>query len=86
MLLTMRTPLSMITTRRASLYLRLMEEFVLIDASGSTSLSSSVLRGHFENGRRYQVVKDVNFNIPSDEQQFESMVSTPSRTNPTGAC
>ena len=45
-----------------------------VSSLGATSISSSVLRGHFENGRRYQNVADVTFNIPSDDQQFESMV------------
>ena len=45
----------------------------------STSVTSSVLRGHFEHGRRYQNVKDINYNIPSDEKQFESMVSLAAR-------
>lgn len=48
-------------------------------STGSTSVNSSVLRGHFEHGRRYQNVKDMNYNIPSDEKQFESMVRLAAR-------
>lgn len=43
-------------------------------SSGYTSVTSSVLAGHWSGGRRYQVVRDVSINIPSDEKQFESMV------------
>lgn len=48
-------------------------------STGSTSVTSNVLRGHFEHGRRYQNVKDMNYNIPSDEKQFESMVRLAAR-------
>ncbi|KAJ5457249.1 hypothetical protein N7530_012523 [Penicillium desertorum] len=42
-------------------------------ASETTSLSSSVYRGVFENGRRYQTVREGASWCPSDEQQFESL-------------
>ncbi|KUM62490.1 hypothetical protein ACN42_g4624 [Penicillium freii] len=42
-------------------------------ASETTSLSSSVYRGVFENGRRYQTVREGASWFPSDEQQFESL-------------
>ncbi|CAI7617720.1 unnamed protein product [Penicillium crustosum] len=42
-------------------------------ASETTSLSSSVYRGVFENGRRYQTVREGASWFPSDDQQFESL-------------
>lgn len=40
---------------------------------GSTSLRSSIINGLIKNGRKYQVLRDNNVNIPSDERQFDSM-------------
>ncbi|KXG51842.1 uncharacterized protein PGRI_092350 [Penicillium griseofulvum] len=42
-------------------------------ASETTSLASCVYRGVFENGRRYQTVREGASWCPSDEQQFESL-------------
>ncbi|KAJ6071209.1 hypothetical protein N7499_009223 [Penicillium canescens] len=41
--------------------------------SETTSLASTIYRGVFENGRRYQVVKEGRSWCPSDEQQWESL-------------
>ncbi|KAJ5217820.1 uncharacterized protein N7469_011445 [Penicillium citrinum] len=40
--------------------------------SETTSLASSIAKGRFENGRRYQATKDEEYWGPSDEQQFEA--------------
>ena len=40
---------------------------------GSTSLRSSIANGLIENGRKYQVLRDNNLNMPSDERQYDSM-------------
>lgn len=42
-------------------------------ASGSTSLRSSIVKGLIEHGRRYQVMRENDINMPSDEKQFDSM-------------
>lgn len=41
-------------------------------ASETTSVASSLLRGHIENGRRYSSLRDDYWG-PSDEKQFETM-------------
>lgn len=41
-------------------------------SSETTSLASTLLRGHVENGRRYASLRDDYWG-PSDEQQFETM-------------
>lgn len=41
-------------------------------ASDTTSLASSLLRGHIENGRKYATLRDDYWG-PSDDQQFEIM-------------
>lgn len=50
---------------------KLQPELTLV--RGSTSLRSSILAGVFDNGRRYQVIRDIEIGIPSDEKQFGSM-------------
>ncbi|KAJ5345780.1 hypothetical protein N7452_003784 [Penicillium brevicompactum] len=40
--------------------------------SETTSLASTIARGRFENGRRYQATKEDDYWGPSDEQQFEA--------------
>ncbi|KAJ5110278.1 hypothetical protein N7532_002923 [Penicillium argentinense] len=40
--------------------------------SETTSLASTIAKGRFENGRRYQATKDDDYWGPSDEQQFEA--------------
>lgn len=44
------------------------------NASETTSVASSLLKGHIENGRRYASLRD-DYWSPSDEQQFEIMDS-----------
>ena len=39
----------------------------------TTSIASSIYKGHLENGRRWQVVREGEYWGPSDEKQFESM-------------
>ena len=41
------------------------------EASGPTFLRSSIVNGLVENGRHYQVMRDNDINIPSDEKQFD---------------
>ena len=36
-------------------------------------MTSSIYKGYFENGRRYQSVREGEYRGPSDEKQFESM-------------
>lgn len=38
-----------------------------------TSVTSSIYKGVFENGRRYQKLKEGEYPLPADEQQFEAM-------------
>ncbi|KAJ5341794.1 hypothetical protein N7541_010918 [Penicillium brevicompactum] len=45
-------------------------------SSGTTSLASSIYRGVFENGRRYQTVREGEYWCPCDEQQFESLLAS----------
>ncbi|KAJ5556760.1 hypothetical protein N7494_000675 [Penicillium frequentans] len=40
--------------------------------SETTSIASTIARGRFENGRRYQATKEDDYWGPSDEQQFEA--------------
>lgn len=40
--------------------------------SETTSIAS-VYRGYFENGRRYQSLRDEDYFLPTDEKQWESM-------------
>ncbi|KAI9926292.1 hypothetical protein MW887_004056 [Aspergillus wentii] len=40
--------------------------------SDTTSIASSIARGRFENGRRYQATKEDDYWGPSDDQQFEA--------------
>ena len=55
---------------------KLKETLVLWTASngisGTTSIAS-VYRGYFENGRRYQSLRDEEYFLPTDEKQWESM-------------
>ncbi|KAJ5305849.1 hypothetical protein N7508_004864 [Penicillium antarcticum] len=39
--------------------------------SETTSIGSSLYRGCYENGRRYQTLREVSY-VPSDDQQFEA--------------
>lgn len=41
--------------------------------SGSTSIRPSILVGREENGRRYQVTRNIVNNIPIDDKQWRSM-------------
>ena len=47
--------------------------------SDTTSLSSSIIRGIVENGRRYQTLREGKYWGPSDEQV---RISTPKHYNP----
>lgn len=40
--------------------------------SETTSIAS-VYKGYFENGRRYQSLRDEEYFLPTDEKQWESM-------------
>ena len=42
------------------------------NASDTTSIASTLLKGRMENGRRYAALRDDYWG-PSDEQQFETM-------------
>ena len=42
------------------------------NASETTSVASTLLKGHIENGRRYSTLRDDYWG-PSDEKQFEIM-------------
>jgi hypothetical protein len=42
-------------------------------SSETTSIASSICRGVYENGRRYQSLKEGQYWCPCDEQQFESL-------------
>lgn len=44
--------------------------------SDRTSVTSSLYRGIWENGRRYQAYKEGDYWQPADEQQFDSMAKT----------
>lgn len=41
-----------------------------------TSVTSSIYKGVFENGRRYQSTKEGEYFLPADEQQAEAMANT----------
>lgn len=51
-------------------------------SSGGTSITSRILNGHWSGGRRYQATKDTAWSMPSDDKQFESMVSLDRPTIP----
>lgn len=42
------------------------------NASETTSLASSIIKGHIENGRKYSSLRE-GYWAPSDEQHFETM-------------
>ena len=41
--------------------------------SETTSIASSIYAGYVENERRYQMVREGEYHLPSDEKQFEAM-------------